>query len=252
MKRFIRANLRKAVIGVLAFTLAQSSMSVRIGSVHQIYAAASSTPPCPTGNMNFQAGGTLSSPTNTYYQPPAGTLAAGSTSVTLGTMDTGGGGASSAVAAGDELLVIQMQDGGNGSFNSSNSSSYGDGSGTGSGYTSIGNAGLYEYVYVASVAGGVATIQGAGSGGGLLNSYYENTANNQRYQIVRVPEYTTATLSNNFTAAYWDGKTGGVAALDISSTLNLGGASIYATGDGFRGGGLTVATTTPASVLNNF
>lgn len=252
VKRFIRGNLRKAIIGALAFTLAQSSMSVRIGPVHQVYAAASSTPPCPTGNMNFQAGGTLNSPTNTYYQPPAGTLTAGSTSVTLGTMDTGGGGASTAVAAGDELLVMQMQDGGNGSFNSANSSSYGDGSGTGSGYTSIGNAGLYEYVYVAGLAGGVATIQGAGSGGGLINSYYENTANNQRYQIVRVPEYTTATLSNNFTAAYWDGKTGGVAALDISSTLNLGGAAIYATGDGFRGGGLTSASTTPASVLNNY
>lgn len=252
MKRFVRRIMRKTFIGVLAFALAQSSTSLRIGPVHQQYALAATTPPCPTGNMNFQAGGTLSAPANTYYQPPAGTLGAAATSVTLGTMDTGNGGATNAVAAGDELLILQMQDGGNGSFNASNSSSYGDGSGTGSGYTSIGNAGLYEYVYVSSVAGGVASIQGAGTGGGLLNSYYENTANNQRYQIVRVPEYTTATLSSNFTAAYWDGKTGGVAALDISSTLNLGGASIYATGDGFRGGGVTVASTTPTAVLNNY
>lgn len=251
MQRFLRGTLRKVLIGVLAFTLAQSSMSVEWGPVHRQYAVASSTPSCPSGNMNFAPGGTLNGPTNTYYQPSSGTLAAGSTSVTLGTIDTGGGGASTAVAAGDELLIIQMQDGGNGSFNSSNSSSYGDGTGTGSGYTSIGNAGLYEYVYVSSVASGAATIEGGGTSGGLINSYYENTSNNQRYQIVRVPEYTTATLSSNFTAAYWDGKTGGVAALDISSTLNLGGASIYATGDGFRGGGVSVASTSPTSVLNN-
>lgn len=247
---------RKFVLAVLAFALAQSSMSVNVGPVRQQhYAAASGNPPCPTGTMNYAAGGTLSAPTNTYYQPAAGTLSAGSTSVGLGTMDTGGGGASTAVAAGDELLIMQMQDGGNGSFNSSNTSSYGDGSGTGSGYTSVGNAGLYEYVYVSSVTSGTATIQGGGTSGGLINSYYENTANNQRYQIVRVPEYTTATLSNSFTAAYWDGKTGGVAALDISSTLNLGGASIYATGDGFRGGGVSVAGSTPATpapgVLNS-
>ncbi|HET6894242.1 MAG TPA: hypothetical protein VFH72_02570 [Candidatus Baltobacteraceae bacterium] len=252
VKRFVCNNARKAAIAALAFTLAQSSMSMHIGAVHAPRAVASTTPPCPTGSMNFQAGGTLSSATNTYYQPAAGTLAAGSTSVTLGTMDTGNGGATTAVSQGDELLIMQMQDGGNGSFNTSNTSLYGDGSGSGSGYTSIGNAGLYEYVFVSSVVGGVATVQGAGSGGGLINSYYENTANNQRYQIVRVPEYTTATLTSNFTAAYWDGKTGGVAALDISSTLNLGGASIYATGDGFRGGGVTTATTTPTAVLNNY
>lgn len=243
---------RKLVIAVLAFALAQSSMSLDIGPVRgQHYAAASTTAPCPTGAMNYAPGGTLSAPTNTYYQPGAGTLASGSTSVALGTMDTGGGGASTPVAPGDELLIMQMQDGGNGSFNSTNSSSYGDGSGSGSGYTSVGNAGLYEYVYVSSVSSGTATVQGGGSGSGLINSYYENTANNQRYQVVRVPQYTTATLSSNFTAAYWDGKTGGVAALDISSTLNLGGASIYATGDGFRGGGVSVSSTSPSSVLNN-
>ncbi|MFN2449615.1 MAG: hypothetical protein ABR508_07470, partial [Candidatus Baltobacteraceae bacterium] len=77
------------------------------------------------------------------------------------------------------------------------------------------------------------------------------TATNQRYQIVRVPQYTTATLSGNFRAAYWDGKTGGVAAIDMASTLNLNGASVYATGDGFRGGALSVSSTSPTAVLNS-
>jgi len=190
-----------------------------------------------------QAGGTLSGVTNAYYAPPFGTLAAGSTSVPLGTLDTTGGGANAAIAANDELLIIQMQ---GGSFNSSNSPSYGGGT--------QGNAGLYEYVHVVSVSGGVATIQSTGTGGGLLNTYTESSASSssgqQTYQIIRVPQYTTATLSSNFTAAYWDGRTGGVAALDMASTLNLGGASIYATGDGFRGGGVSVATGSPSTVLN--
>lgn len=215
------------------------------------------TPPLPARAATCSLGpgkdgspGTLSGTYNTYYQPPVGTLGAGATSVPLGTLDTGGGGANTAVAANDLLLIIQMQDG---SFTSSNSSSYGGGSG--SGYTSLGNAGLYEYVSVQSVAGGTATIVGAGGGGGLINSYVRSAATGshgqQTYQIIRVPQYVNATLSSTFHAAYWDGKTGGVAVLDIASTLNLGGASVYATGDGFRGGGLTAATTMPAGMLNS-
>ena len=191
-------------------------------------------------------GGTLSGQgANTYYQPPVGTLAAGATSVPLGSIDTGGGGGSTAVAAGDLLLIIQMQDG---TFNTTNTSSYGT-------VTTIGNAGLFEYVQVTAVAGGTATIVGGPTGtGGLINSYTRaaatGTHGQETYQIIRVPQFTTATLSSTYTAAYWDGKTGGVAALDIASVLNLGGASVYATGDGFRGGGVSVATTSPASVLN--
>ncbi|HTW83544.1 MAG TPA: hypothetical protein VMD91_05675 [Candidatus Sulfotelmatobacter sp.] len=195
--------------------------------------------------------GTLSGVYDTYYSPPSGTLAAGATTVSLGTIDTGGGGASTAVAAGDLLLIIQMQDG---TISTSNSSAYGDGA-SGSGYQTLGQAGLYEYVGVQSVTGTTATIEGAGSGNGLINTYVKSAGNagqgQQTYQIVRVPQYVSATLSSTFHAAYWDGKTGGVAALDIATTLNLGGATIYATGNGFRGGGVSVASTTPTSVLNS-
>lgn len=245
-----RALSRAAVLLVIVAQLFEF-VPARDAGVH--YAFASGGPiSCPSVQTNYTAGGTLGSGLNTYWQPPAGTLTAGSTTLTLGTLDTTGASSGTGVKTGDELLIIQMQDG---SFNTSNSSMYGDGSGSGHGSTSIGNAGLYEYVFVSSAAGtqtsGSVTIQGAGSGGGLINSYYENTANNQRYQIIRVPEYTTGTLSGNFTARYWDGNTGGVAAIDMSSTLNLGGASVYATGDGFRGGAFSVASTSPASVLNN-
>lgn len=247
MKRILK---RAAVLALLAAQVFEC-MPARETRVQYAFASGG-TVTCPSVATNYAPGGTLAAGLNTYWQPPAGTLSAGSTSLTLGTLDTTGGSSATGVKTGDELLIMQMQDG---SFNTSNSSSYGDGTGTGHGSTSIGNAGLYEYVFVTSAAGtqtsGSVTVQGVGSGGGLLNSYYENTANNQRYQIVRVPEYTTATLSGNFTARYWDGNTGGVAAIDMASTLNLGGASVYATGDGFRGGAYSVASTTPTSVLNN-
>lgn len=250
MSARLKRLLKRAA--VLAIAAAQLMEFVPSRQVRVQYAFAAGGVTCPTVQGNYVAGGTLAAGLNSYWQPPAGTLAAGSTTVSLGTLDTTGGSSSTGVKSGDELLIIQMQDG---SFNTSNSSAYGDGSGTGHGFTTIGNAGLYEYVSVSSASGtqttGTVTVQGTGSGGGLLNSYYENAANSQRYQIIRVPQYTTATLSGNFTARYWDGNTGGVAAIDMASTLNLNGASVYATGDGFRGGGYSVATTSPASVLNN-
>lgn len=243
-------RLKRAV--VLAIAAAQIFEFLPAPQRHVEYAFAATGVTCPTAPGNYVAGGTLGAGLNTYWQPPAGVLNAGATTLNLGTEDTTGGSSATGVKTGDELLIVQMQDG---SFNTSNSSAYGDGTGTGHGFTTIGNAGLYEYVSVASASGtqtsGTVTIQGVGTGGGLLNSYYENAANSQRYQIVRVPQYTTATLSANFTARYWDGNTGGVAAIDMASTLNLNGASVYATGDGFRGGGYSVATTSPASVLNN-
>lgn len=192
------------------------------------------------------AAGTLSGTYNTYYAPTFN-LAANATSIPIGTgtaPDTAGGGSSTKIATGDLLLIIQMQDG---SFTHANNSTYGSGA-------SLGNAGLYEYVQVSNVTTTTATIVGGGGGGGLINGYTQaaatSTSGQKSYQIVVVPQYTTATLSSTFHAAYWDGKTGGVAALDVASTLNLNGANIYATGDGFRGGGVSVSSTSPSSVLN--
>lgn len=202
---------------------------------------------CMTAATQYDTAATLTGPTNTYFTPPAGTLAAGSTTVTLSstTPDTSGGGASTPIAVGDMLLLIQMQDG---TFTYTNSSSYGSGG-------SISSAGLYEYVAVSNVSGTTITIQGTGSGGGLINSYHEAAATSAHgqevYQIIRVPQYVTTQLTSSFRSAYWDGQTGGVAAIDVSSTLNLGGASIYANANGFRGAGASVASKTASGVLNS-
>ena len=179
------------------------------------------------------AGGILTGMINTYY-PATSSAAAGSTSLNVGTST----GNPTTISAGDLLLVIQMQDA---SINNSNSIAYGNGS-NGSGNTALNSAGLYEYVVAAGpVSGGVLNILGKGTGNGLINSYHESAATGSQgqstFQIIRVPQYTTATLGSTLKASYWNGSTGGVLAFDVQTILNLGSATVSLAGEGFRGGG---------------
>ncbi|MGH7788424.1 MAG: hypothetical protein ACRERC_16260, partial [Candidatus Binatia bacterium] len=190
------------------------------------------TPVCASPGKDG-AGGTLSGTINGYW-PGTASVAGGATSLTVGARS----GAAVTITPGDMLVVIQMQDA---SIDSSNDSTYGDGS-TGAGSTSLGNSGLYEYVVATNsvgAAGGTLTIQGALIGSGLVNSYFNAdataTSGQRRFQVVRVPQYTTATLSSTLTALAWQGTVGGILAIDVSATLTLGG-TVSLDGVGFRGG----------------
>lgn len=186
--------------------------------------------------------GALSGIVNTFY-PGSASVSAGALSITLGASNASG--AATPIAVGDLLLVIQMQDG---TFNSTNGAAYGDGS-TGRGSTGVGGAGLYEYVAALSavgLGGGSVSIRGTGTGGGLVNAYTNAAANStvgggaqgvHRFQVIRVPQYSSATLSGTLTAPAWDGTSGGVVAFDVAGNLSLGGGVINVTGLGFRGGG---------------
>jgi uncharacterized repeat protein (TIGR01451 family) len=187
------------------------------------------------------AGGTLSGVVNAYYPPALGTVAAGSNSITLGAAAAAPA-AQTAIAIGDLLLVIQMQ---GAQINSTNTSSYGDGvaGDPASGSTSLGSSGQFEFVTATAavpVTGGTLTFTGTGSGGGLLNSYTSAAATAtqgiQTYQVIRVPQYTTATFSSTLAALAWSGAVGGVLAVDVASQLTLGG-TVSLDGQGFRGGG---------------
>src|SRR5579883_263205 len=191
---------------------------------------------------------TLSGIVNTYY-PGTTSVSAGATSIPVGTST----GASTPIASGDLLLVIQMQ---GAVINSTNIDGYGDGKGSdvpalkaggaqpmngASGFTSA-TAGIYEYVVATgAVSGGKVPIKGVGSGNGLLNSYTSaiasSTQGQQTYQVIRVPQYTSASLSSSITAQSWNGSTGGIVAFDVSKNLNLNGGLINVSGKGFRGGG---------------
>ena len=184
---------------------------------------------CATGTLT--PGGTLSGVLNTYF-PGTASVSAGGTSIPVGAA-TGAGGT---IVAGSELLVIQMQDA---SINTTNSVVYGNGS-TGNGFTTINNAGNYEYVTATgTVSGGAVPIAGAGTGGGLVFGYTSAAASATKgrstFQVVLVPQYASATLGAA-TASAWNGSTGGILALDIAGQLDLGSATVSVDGLGFRGG----------------
>lgn len=186
----------------------------------------------------FAAGNTLGGVINTYY-PGVGTAAVDATSITVDRSAIRGA-VGSLIVAGDMLLVMQMQDA---AINATNDANYGSNSGTGSGVTALNNTGLFEYVVATSDdpggAGNVAiSIVGGSAASGLINSYTtaaETGAVGQKtFQVVRVPRYGSATLSATLTAAAWNGRSGGVLAVDVSGTLTLGG-TVSVDGLGFRG-----------------
>ncbi|HEX5708387.1 MAG TPA: hypothetical protein VFX96_13875, partial [Pyrinomonadaceae bacterium] len=185
---------------------------------------------------------TLTGVVNTYF-PGTASASAGATSITVGAARIGG--ASTGITEGDLLLVIQMQ---NADIDSSNNSRYGDGvnGGVASGSTNLNTtstAGFYEYVVAmntVTTGGGSIQIRGAGGSNGLINAYTNAAAGTQgqrRFQVVRVPQYSAATLTSGLTAAPWDGTTGGILAFDVAGALNLNSAVVSVTGMGFRGGG---------------
>jgi len=200
---------------------------------------------CGTQPGKDGAGGTLAGVVNSYWQGNS-SPAAGATSLTV----TGARrGAANSITAGDLVLIIQMQDA---AIDSSNDDRYGDGKGTagnkvalGAGYTNANNAGRYEYVIATNTVGAGPAAQtfnftGVGTGNGLVYAYTNAAATatqgQRRYQIVRVPQYTSATLGATLTASAWNGTTGGILAIDVAGNLALGSTTVNVNGLGFRGG----------------
>jgi uncharacterized repeat protein (TIGR01451 family) len=187
------------------------------------------------------AGGTLTGIVNTYFPPGVtGTLASASTSVQLGAAAAAG--SQTPIATGDLLLIIQTQ---GATLNITNTGAYGDGipGDPGAGSTGLGSSGLFEFVTATSAVpatGGTLTFKGTGPTGGLLNSYSNTiataTQGRQTYQVIRVPQYTSAALSSTLAPLAWTGAVGGVLAIDASSQLTLGG-TVALDSFGFRGGG---------------
>ncbi len=197
---------------------------------------------CGTQPGKDGAGGTLSGIVNSYW-PGTANAAAGATSITVGTRR----GAAVSITAGDLVLIMQMQDA---AINSNNDDRYGDGngivggtSGIGAGYTNANNAGRYEYAVATNTVGaggGTLNFTAVGGGNGLVYAYTNaaatGTTGQRRFQIVRVPQYTTATLGATVTAATWNGTTGAILAVDIAGDLALGSSTVNVNGLGFRGG----------------
>ncbi|WP_187261261.1 Ig-like domain-containing protein [Pontibacter beigongshangensis] len=181
---------------------------------------------------------------NTYYPATQSVTAGANKSILLGKPT----GSTTPIATGDLVLIIQMQ---GVDITSPNDATYG---------TESNNiAGIYEYA--------VATSDVPKEGGSLTVAYLHNSYTNsdfspqgqKRYQVIRVPQYMSATLGATLTTPAWNGTTGGVVVLDVAGNLNFNGNGINVTGLGFRGGagrqmtgatGLTNADYRSSATLN--
>ncbi len=182
---------------------------------------------------------TLTANPNTYYPAADQTTAVNATSFAVSAAT---GSTLTPIAAGDLLLVIQMQ---GADIDATNTDSYGDGVAGGLATNNLVNAnftaGQYEYAVAASavpIGGGTITLTT-----GLKNSYQNASANvgllvgQRRFQVVRIPQYQNLTVSGTVAPSAWDGKTGGILALDVTGKLSFAaGAALDASGKGFRGG----------------
>ena len=151
--------------------------------------------------------GAVSASVNTYFP---GTGAPGATATTF---TVGAGVGPTALSTGDLVLIIQMQD------------------------SSGALEGNFEYAQVVSVAGGAIRIAS-----GLANSYAQSFGGTtlQTYQVVRVPQYSSATITGTVSPPAWTvntatgAGTGGIFVIDVAGTLALNG-TVNASGKGFRG-----------------
>lgn len=151
--------------------------------------------------------GAITASVNTYF-PGTGAPGIGATTLTVGT-----GVGPTALSTGDLVLLIQMQDS------------------TG---TLEGN---FEYAQVASIAGGAIRLAS-----GLVNSYAQSfgATTLQTYQLIRVPQYSSATITGTVSPPAWTvntatgAGTGGIFVIDVAGTLALNG-TVNASGRGFRG-----------------
>lgn len=141
------------------------------------------------------------------------------------------------ITAGDVLMLYQAQ---GATIATTNSSGYGA-------VTALNNAGRYEFVSVASVAGNVITLGTVCSGTPLRFSYANGA------QVVRVPQYSSLTVNSGASVvpAAWNGSTGGVVAVIVDGTATING-TINANARGFRGGAIDNDTTDAGTDVTAF
>jgi|GEM_PF-2540592 len=117
---------------------------------------------------------------------------------------------------GDRVIIIQMK---GASINTADSQPFGD-------LVALGSCGNLEFGIIKAVNGNVITLVTR-----LVNSYDVRAS----VQLIRVAGYVDVTISGTVRAKPWDGRTGGVVALEASGTVTFQ-ADIDVNGAGFTGG----------------
>lgn len=125
------------------------------------------------------------------------------------------------LAAGDVILVVQMA---GAAIDNQDRVSYGE-------VLDYKQSGLYEYLTISRVVGGVITVRPPC--GGTLNSYEASG----RTQVIRVPRYRSLRVegTGSIVAPAWNGGYGGIVAAIVEGEAVISG-QIDVSGRGFRGG----------------
>ena len=124
----------------------------------------------------------------------------------------------SGLSQNDKVMLVQMK---GASINTSNNSSFGD-------ITSINNAGNYEINQICRINEDSVFFTYT-----ILNDYTPAG----KVQLVKIPVYNDAVVTDSLKAATWDNATGlgGVVAIQVTGELTLN-APVSAIGAGFKGG----------------
>jgi hypothetical protein len=124
----------------------------------------------------------------------------------------------SGFSVGDKVLIIQMK---GAQINETNTSSYGNLTGTG-----LGSAGNYEINEVAAINGAILYLKYE-----LIRTYDPA----QKVQIVNIPVYADVSIDGVLNSEPWNGDTGGILIFESTGDVTMN-ADIDVSGMGFRGG----------------
>lgn len=94
---------------------------------------------------------------------------------------------------------------------------------------SANRAGSYQSARVAQMVGTTITLSSP-----LLEAF--DASSGAKIQVIKLPEYATATIQGTLACRAWDGQTGGILAFFCDTLLVEVGGRISASGTGFRGG----------------
>lgn len=122
-------------------------------------------------------------------------------------------------SAGDRVLLIQMK---GATINQTNTASFGQ-------ITALGSAGNFEFTNIASITGNTITF---------VANLCKPFVVAGKVQLIRVPVYNQATINAVVTASPWNGSTGGVVAIEATTSLTFNNI-IDVSGKGFTGGAVT-------------
>ena len=136
----------------------------------------------------------------------------------------------SGLSINDQVMIVQMK---GATINTNNNTSFGD-------VSALNNAGNYEINHICIIKGDSVFFSYT-----ILNNYTPAG----KVQLVKIPVYQDAIVTDSLKAEPWNNTTGlgGVLAIQVGGQLTLN-APVYASGAGFKGGNFV----TSSGVCSNF